>query len=121
MPDPQPTLTACLHKARELRITIGFSLFILTKLPHVHDYRLINCAQPNDFKLWLLHQTHKFVCLIDDIDILLIDSSLPWTDLHSLFNRCEALAPEDRTCLDLADFLNLLKQQANATPPPIPN
>lgn len=121
MPDQQSTLSGCLHKARELRITTGFGLFILTKAPQVHEYRLVTCAKPGDFKLWLQKQTHKFVCIIDEIDILLIDSNLPWTDLHSLFTECEALTASDRTCLDLADFLDILKERANAPAPPIPN
>lgn len=121
MPENQSTLRACLHKARELRITDGFGLFLLTKAPDVPDYRLVNCADSAQFKLWLQKKTHQFVCIIDSIDILLIDSSLPFNNLDLLFGRCEALAPRDRTCLELADFLDLLKEQANATPPPVPN
>lgn len=121
MPDQQSTLTACLHKARELRITDGFGLFLLTKVPDLHDYRLVNCADSDSFKLWLQKQTHLFVCIIDSIDILLIDSTLPFTNLHALFGRCEALEFKDRTCLELADFLDLLKEQASATPSPVPN
>ena len=121
MPENQSTLSGCLHKARELRITTGYGLFILTKVPAVHEYRLVNCAKPENFKLWLQKQTHLFVCLIDEIDILLIDSSLPWSDLHSLFTECESLKAQDRTCLELADFLDILKERANAPAPPVLN
>lgn len=121
MPDQQSTLSACLHKARELRIAEGFGLFILTKLPEIHDYRLVNCSEPGQFKLWLQFQTHLFVCIIDVLDIILIDSSLPFDDLHLLFTRCENLPLRERPLLDLIDFLDELKQAANATTTPVPN
>lgn len=121
MPDQQSTLSGCLNKAREIRITNGFGLFLLTKAPAVHDYRLVNCADTDQFKLWLQKQTHKFVCIIDEIDILIIDSALPWSDLHSLFTECEALSHTDRICLELTDFIDVLKERANAPPPPVPN
>lgn len=121
MPDQQSTLSACLQKARELRITQGFGLFILTKAPDVHDYRLVNCSIIDNFKLWLQHQTHHFACLIDEFDILLIDTTLPFDDLHSLFGQCEALTPRQRTCLELADFLDVLKQRTNGKASKIPN
>lgn len=113
MTDQQSTLTACLQKARELRITQGFGLFILTKVPDIHDYRLVNCSIISSFRLWLHHHTHKFVCLIDELDIILIDSSLPFTELHQLFSQCEALAAKDRTCLELVSFLDILKERTN--------
>ena len=121
MPDEQSTLSACLQKARELRITQGFGLFILTKLPDIHDYRLVNCSRIETFKLWLQTQTHKFVCLIDEIDIIRIDTSLPFDDLHSLFGQCEALKPKERTCIELTDFLELLIERANGKTSEIPN
>lgn len=121
MPDQQSTLSFCLQKARELRITEGFGLFILTKLPAVHDYRLINCAESSQFKLWLQKETHKFASIIDVLDIVLIDSSLPFDDLHHLFTAYEILSPRERPCLDLIDFLDDLKETASATPTPVPN
>ena len=113
MTDKQSTLTACLQKARELRITQGFGLFILTKVPDIHDYRLVNCAESEQFKLWLQEKTHSFACLIDTLDIILIDSTLPWSELHSLFGQCESLSPDKRTCFDLTDFIDILKDRAN--------
>ena len=121
MPDQQSTLSACLNKARELRITEGFGLFILTKLPSIHDYRLVNCAESGQFKLWLQKQTHQFVCIIDILDCLLIDSSLPFHDLHQLFTKLERATPRQRHLLDLIDFLDELKGAANAAPSPVPN
>lgn len=121
MPDQQSTLTACLQKARELRITDGFGLFILTKLPAIHEYRLVNCALSDSLRLWLHKQTHLFVCIIDSMDILLIDSALPFTDLHDLITRCEYLKPDAPTCLDLTELLDLLKEQMREHQTPIPN
>lgn len=114
MPEQQSTLTSCLQKARELRITEGYGLYILIKLPDVHDYRLINVAEANQLRLWLDGRTHDFVCIIDVLDILLIDSTLPMAELHQLFTDCEHLAPQKRTCLELTDFLELLKEMASA-------
>ena len=121
MPDQQSSLSACLQKARELRITDGFGLFILTKLYMINDYRLVNCAESSQLKLWLQKETHKFACIIDVLDIVLIDSSFPFDELHELFSKYETLAPRERPCLDLIDFLDELKETTDAEPPPIPN
>lgn len=113
MPDQSATLQACLHKAREKRITHGFGLFILTKCPQLHDYRLCNAISKDELKLWLEKQTHKFVCLIDEYDIILIDSNLPFEQLHDLFTQHENKPIRERTCLELIDFLDELKERAN--------
>lgn len=114
MTDNLTTLTGCLQKARELRITDGFGLYILIKVPEIHEYRLINVAEGNQLRLWLQKDTHKFACIIDVLDILLIDSSLPMAELHQLFTNAESLPPHERTCLELTDFLELLKELDNA-------
>lgn len=121
MPDQQSSLSFCLQKARELRITEGFGLFILTKLVSIHDYRLVNCAEAGQLKLWLQKKTHSFVCIIDVLDCVLIDSALPFDELHHLFTAYELLEGRQRPSLDLIDFLDELKEAANATTPPIPN
>lgn len=121
MPETQSTLSSCLRKARELRITNGFGLFILTKAPDIHDYRLVNVAVASELHLWLQKETHKFACFIDELDILLIDSTLPWAKLHSLFGQCEHLDKHQRTAIELTDFIDVLKEQENATPSTIPN
>lgn len=121
MPDKTATLSACLQKARELRITEGFSLFVLIKCPGVAEYRLINTSESNMLRLWLLQPAYKFVCIIDVLDIMLIDSALPITQLHELFTECETLTAEQRTCVELIDFLDLLKERDHATPPTIPS
>ena len=114
-------LSTVLQKARELRITEGFGLFILIKVPAIAEYRLVNTSDPASFRLWFEKGTFKFVCIIDAIDILLIDSTLPFAALHQLFTDCEGLHPALRTCLELADFLDLLKEQANAKASEIPS
>lgn len=121
MTDPQCTLPACLQKARELRITGHHGQFLLTKVPDIHEYRLINCHDHDNLRLWLLTRTHKFVCFVDTLDILLIEPNLPFYELHSLFTRCETLHPEKRTCVDLTDFLELIKQEQSAPPSTISN
>lgn len=121
MPDKTATLSACLQKARELRITEGFGLFVLIKCAGVAEYRLINTTQSGALRLWLLQPAYKFVCIINVLDIMLIDSSLPINQLHELFTECETLTAQQRTCVELIDFLDLLKERDRATPPPIPN
>ena len=108
------TLAGCLLKAKELRITEGFGLYILIKVPEIHEYRLINVAEQKQLRLWLQKDTHKFACIIDVLDILLIDSALPMSELHQLFTDAESLPPHERTCLELTDFLELLKELAIA-------
>lgn len=114
-------LSYMLNKARELRITEGYGLFILVKVPALPEYRLINTSDPAQFRLWFEKATYQFVCIIDSLDILLIDSTIPFADLHQLFTECETLKPVDRTCLELADFLDLLKQRTNDKSSEIPN
>ena len=121
MTENQTTLTGCLQKARELRITDGYGLYILVKVPDIHEYRLINTADAKHLRLWLEKQTHEFVCLIDVLDILLIDSTLPMAELHQLFTDCENLAPEKRNCGELTDFLELLKEMTDATQTSVPH
>ncbi len=107
-------LSAMLQKARELRITDGFGLFLLVKVPALPEYRLINTTDPAQFRLWIDKGTYKFVCIIDVLDILLIDSTLPVQALHELFTETEVLSTDVRTCLSLLDFLDILKERANA-------
>lgn len=113
MPDQSATLQHCLQKAREKRITHGFGLFLLTKALGIHDYRLCNAIIKDELKLWLDKQTHKFVCIIDEFDIITIDSSLPFEQLHDLFTEYEINLPAHRPCLELIDFLDELKERAN--------
>lgn len=119
MPDESATLHTCLQKARENRITHGWGIFILTKCPGIHDYRLVNVIIIDELKLWLEKQTHKFVCLIDEFDIITIDSSLPYEQLHDLFTEYERNLPAQRPSLELIDFLDELKERANGKSSPI--
>ncbi len=114
MPDSTSSLDSCLQKAREQRITEGFGLFLLTKLPQIHDYRLINTNKLENLKLWLATPTHKFACIIDPLDILLIDSTLPFDKLHYLFSHYELLPPDKQPHLSLLDFLEEIKQTTDA-------
>lgn len=121
MPDTTSQLSALLQRARELRITEGFALFILVKCPGIPEYQLINTSDPAAFRLWFEKGKYQFACIIDHLDILLIDSTLPIAELNQLFTDCEALKPTDRTCLALTDFLDLLKERHLASPQAISN